>query len=235
MMKKLLFLIVALSWLATVNAQNVGIGTSSPNANAILDISSSNKAVLIPRLIDTGNVPNPTEGMMIYNKNTKAPFFHNGQQWFSLGARVPSAQPTAGATITYSVVAMGFNQAEFDVLSAQVGMAVGISPPNPPGPASVSEFVFTKQLDVNSNWFQFAILKGQFISSIEFKYYSTGSAVPYLSYRFRNVYFTGYSSSSGGDRPSESVSVNFRYYGFKDWVNNLEFGWDIANNVASTY
>ena len=76
---------LALSGLATVNAQNVGIGTNSPNANAILDIFSTNKAVLIPRLVDTGNVPNPTEGMMIYNKNTKAPFFHDGNSGFLSG------------------------------------------------------------------------------------------------------------------------------------------------------
>ncbi len=234
-MKKLSVLIVALSALATVCAQNVGIGTNSPNANAILDIFSTNKAVIIPRLVDTSNVPNPTEGMMIYNKNTKAPFFHDGKQWFSLGARIPSAQPTAGATITYTVVAMGFNQSEFQVFSGQVGMGAGVSQPNPPSVASVSEFIFTKQLDINSNWFQLAILKGQLIASIEFKYYASGSAIPYLSYRFRSAYFTGYSSSSGGDIPSESVSVNFRYYGFKDWVNNLEFGWDLVSNVQSTY
>ena len=30
--------------------QNVGIGTTTPNANAILDLSSSNKGLLIPRL-----------------------------------------------------------------------------------------------------------------------------------------------------------------------------------------
>jgi len=226
---------LALSGLATVNAQNVGIGTNSPNANAILDISSTNKAVLIPRLVDTGNVPNPTEGMMIYNKNTKAPFFHDGKQWFSLGARIPSAQPPAGATITYAVVATGFNQNELEVLSGQVGIGAAINQPSPPSVASVSEFVFTKQLDINSHWFQLAILKGQSISSIEFKYYTSGSAIPYLSYRFRGVYVSGYTSSSGGDRPTESVSVNFRYYGVKDWVNNREFGWDLVSNLQSVY
>lgn len=234
-MKKISLLFLAISWLASVLAQNVGIGTNTPNTNAILDISSTNKAVLIPRLVDTGNVPSPAEGMMIYNKNTKAPFFHDGKQWLSLGARVPTAQPTAGNGITYSVVAMGFNQAEFDVTSATVGMGAGIQQPMPPSNATVSEFVFTKLLDVNSNYFQRAILQGQLIQSIEFKYYTGGSAIPYLSYRFRNLYFTGYSSSSGGERPLESVSVNFRYYGFKDWVNNVEFGWDVVNNVLSTY
>lgn len=234
-MKKFTFLIVAILSLTSAFAQNVGIGTNTPDANAILDISSTNKAVIIPRIIDTGTVPNPTEGMMIFNKNTKAPFFHDGKQWLSLGARTPSAQPTAGATITYTVTSMLFPPGEFVASSGQVGLAVGVNPPNPPSAAAASEFTFTKQLDINTNWFQLAIFKGQFITSVEFKYYASGSAVPYMSYKFRNVYFTGYSNSSGGDTPSEAISVSYRYYGFKDWVNNLEFGWDVVNNVESNY
>jgi hypothetical protein len=234
-MRKSLTFIAAMIWLAAAEAQNVGIGTNTPNTNAILDISSTNKAVLIPRLIDTSNVSNPTEGMMIFNKNSKAPFFHDGKQWLSLGARTPSAQPTAGATITYAVTSSLFPSGEFVASSGQVGLGVGISQPNPPSAASASEFTFTKPLDLNSNWFQLAIFKGQFITSVEFKYYASGSSVPYMSYRFRNVYFSGYSNSSGGDLPSEAISVSYRYYGFKDWVNNLEFGWDTASNSQSSY
>ncbi|MBL0358127.1 MAG: hypothetical protein IPP72_15225 [Chitinophagaceae bacterium] len=31
-------------------AQNVGIGTNSPNSSALLEISSTNKGMLVPRL-----------------------------------------------------------------------------------------------------------------------------------------------------------------------------------------
>ncbi len=87
-MKKLLYLFIALSSFVTANSQSVGIGTTAPNTNAILDIFSNNKGVLIPRITDTGTVPNPLEGMIIYNKNTKTPYYHNGQQWVSLGGRL---------------------------------------------------------------------------------------------------------------------------------------------------
>lgn len=82
-MKKLIYLIMAMACIAFADAQTVGIGTTTPNNNSVLDIFSTNKGFLIPRINDTLNVSNPLEGMMIYNKNIKAPYFHNGNQWLS--------------------------------------------------------------------------------------------------------------------------------------------------------
>ncbi|MBK8109554.1 MAG: hypothetical protein IPK46_04030 [Saprospiraceae bacterium] len=55
--------------------QNVGIGTTTPNANAILDINSSNKGQLVPRLSLTNTTAaSPLSGfvagMVIYNTAT---------------------------------------------------------------------------------------------------------------------------------------------------------------------
>lgn len=235
-MKKLFYFIMAMACFACADAQTVGIGTTTPNTNSILDIFSASKGVLIPRINDTANVTNPLEGMMIYNKNTKAPFFHDGNKWLSLGGRFPTPpQTTTGGSITYQVSAPGFNSTEMTVYSAQVGIGLGVSQPNPPSASSASEFVFTKELDVNSMGFQLASLQGTLCTEIEFKFYATGSAIPYLSYKFKNVYFTGYSVSSGGDRPSEAVSVNYKNYGFKDWVNNVSFGYDVVTHAVTSY
>ena len=71
-------------------AQNVGIGTSTPDSSAILDINSSNKGVLIPRstLAITGSLPVPGKGLMFYDTirnqliintgNTLFPNWQNG-------------------------------------------------------------------------------------------------------------------------------------------------------------
>lgn len=50
--------------------QNVGIGTTTPNASAALDVSSNNKGILIPRLDSAQRVAisNPAEGLMVYQK-----------------------------------------------------------------------------------------------------------------------------------------------------------------------
>lgn len=225
----------AMTCMAWANAQSIGIGTNTPNNNAVLDIFSANKGVLIPRIIDTNNVSNPLEGMMIYNKNTKAPFFHDGDKWLSLGGRIPPPAVALGGSITYRVSAPGFNGLEMPAYSAQVGVGIGVSQPSPPSLSTASEFVFTKQLDYNSKGFQQATLIGILYPEIEFKFYASGSAVPYLSYRFQNIYFTGYSISSGGDLPSEAVSVNYKNYGYKDWVNNVSFGYDVVTHTSTAY
>ena len=65
-MKKrcLLFLFVLTSF--AVTAQNVGIGTSTPNASAQLEITSTNKGVLIPRMSTSqiNAIVNPAKGLI---------------------------------------------------------------------------------------------------------------------------------------------------------------------------
>ncbi|MDB5203792.1 MAG: hypothetical protein JWQ27_3201 [Ferruginibacter sp.] len=231
-MKKIVIPLLLLC-MSYANAQ-VGIGTTTPNNNAVLDMVSSNKAVLIPRVADTANIASPAEGMMIYNKNSKAPFFHNGNQWLSLGARLPSLQPTAGAVLKYYVNGPGFSMGENDATSAQVGAGFGASYSGN-SVSSSSEFVFTKILDVNSKAFNLATLTSSGPYTIEFKFYAANSAVPYLSYQLKNAYFSGYAVSSGGDTPFESISVFYENYGFKDWVNNVEFGYNAKTHTVTTY
>jgi hypothetical protein len=56
--------------------QNIGIGTGTPNSNAILDITATNKGLLLPRLALTAtNATSPLSafvaGMAVYNTATE--------------------------------------------------------------------------------------------------------------------------------------------------------------------
>lgn len=71
MKTKLLFLMAI-----TVSSVNlfsqVGINTTTPNPSAVLDVVSTNKGLLIPRVSLTGNtdlttIPNPANGLLVYN------------------------------------------------------------------------------------------------------------------------------------------------------------------------
>ncbi|MCX6317165.1 MAG: tail fiber domain-containing protein [Bacteroidetes bacterium] len=71
-MRKLLFLSIILLSVTFVRTQNVGIGTTSPNANAILHMVSTNKGVMIPQvsldsLRDVTSIPLPSTGLLVYN------------------------------------------------------------------------------------------------------------------------------------------------------------------------
>jgi hypothetical protein len=57
-----------------------------PNANAILDLISTTKAFMPPRMSTTQRdaIPTPTEGMIVYNLTTHAINFYNGTIWKAL-------------------------------------------------------------------------------------------------------------------------------------------------------
>src|SRR5258706_3395103 len=64
-----LLFIILLNFTPETFSQSVGIGTSTPNSSAQLDISHTSKGLLIPRMT-TGAislVTNPAKGLMIYD------------------------------------------------------------------------------------------------------------------------------------------------------------------------
>ena len=71
-----------------------GIGTSSPDASAKLEVSSSNKGFLPPRVTltsgtDNSTIPNPATGLLIYNTgnnpNLVAGYYYwNGANWATI-------------------------------------------------------------------------------------------------------------------------------------------------------
>ena len=63
------------------NTGNVGIG-GTPNAAAKLDISATNKGILIPRITQANRPATPVEGLMIYQTdNTPGFYYYNSGSW----------------------------------------------------------------------------------------------------------------------------------------------------------
>jgi hypothetical protein len=66
---------------------NVGIGTSSPSESALLDISSTSKGILIPRMTASQKnaISSPTTGLLIFQTDAPTDFYYyNGSSWISL-------------------------------------------------------------------------------------------------------------------------------------------------------
>lgn len=92
---KLFIAVLCLCFTVTVSAQ-VGIGTTTPNPSAMLDVVSTNKGMLVPRVAlfhpdSTGPVYGATAGMLVYNTATTgtAPnnvipgfYYWTGARWF---------------------------------------------------------------------------------------------------------------------------------------------------------
>ncbi|MBL0182072.1 MAG: hypothetical protein IPP96_07175 [Chitinophagaceae bacterium] len=79
-----LFLFFILGLLNDSFSQNVGIGTATPNASAQLDITSTAKGLLIPRmtLVQRNLIATPATGLLIYQTdNTPGFYYYNGAGW----------------------------------------------------------------------------------------------------------------------------------------------------------
>lgn len=75
--------------LVSTDTGNLGIGTTQPNSNALLDVTSATKGVLLPRLTTTerNNIPAAlANGLLIYNITENCFNYYNSgvTQWMSL-------------------------------------------------------------------------------------------------------------------------------------------------------
>jgi Chaperone of endosialidase len=72
-----------------VIAQTLSLNTTNaaPNANAILDMISTTKGILIPRMTTVQRNAIPiTAGLMVYDTDTDGFWFHNGVGWFDVNS-----------------------------------------------------------------------------------------------------------------------------------------------------
>ncbi len=97
-MKRILLLSLifsALSFFSAKAQNNVGIGTTSPAASALLDLTATDKGLLIPRvtLVAAANgttpVAAPATGLLVFNTGgamTSGFYYWDGSQWVQVGA-----------------------------------------------------------------------------------------------------------------------------------------------------
>jgi hypothetical protein len=94
------------------NIGSVGIGTAgAPDASAILDLSSTSKGLLLPRVPGTGSINSPTSGLLMFNSNDQTVYYFDGTAWnqFTTGL---SADPSTPLSITPgTTTTIGMSQA----------------------------------------------------------------------------------------------------------------------------
>ncbi|WP_320814129.1 hypothetical protein [Flavobacterium sp.] len=87
-MKKLNYFFVLILFSISTSYAQVGIGTTSPNASSMLDITSTNSGVLIPRmtLAQKTAIASPATGLLIYQTNGVSGFWYfDGTIWTTFG------------------------------------------------------------------------------------------------------------------------------------------------------
>lgn len=109
-----------------------------------------------------------------------------------------------------------------DVGSLQWGIGRAISTPSgstanrEASEPSVSEVTITKMMDASSPKFFVESVTGAVGKKVEIHLVTTGSpGVTYAEYILTDALVSAYSMSSGGDRPSESISISFTKMEYK--------------------
>ena len=129
-MKKLIVFLISVIALATAYAQNVAINAdaSLPNSSAMLDVKSTNKGLLIPRVAlagtaDVTTVPSPATSLMVYNTSAAGTgttavvpgyYYWNGSAWVRLVSSTTTYSSTktmipfaSGGSVTLTTLADG--------------------------------------------------------------------------------------------------------------------------------
>lgn len=83
--------------------QNVGIGTTTPDNSAILELYSTSHGFLVPRLTTTQRnaISNPATGLMIYNLDNQRFEYYNGSQWIGVVSSI--------ANVPFNLISSGTN------------------------------------------------------------------------------------------------------------------------------
>ncbi len=71
-MAKIFFTFLFVIAAVCAQAQNVGIGTTAPDTSAILDLKTTNKGILIPRITEAARlqIADPAAGLLVFQTNT---------------------------------------------------------------------------------------------------------------------------------------------------------------------
>ncbi|MGB0868071.1 MAG: hypothetical protein ACPGSD_00625 [Flavobacteriales bacterium] len=85
--------------LATFSYAQIGVGTLTPHPSSILDVQSTSKGFLIPRVTydNTLLIDNPAEGLMVYCTDccsSGSTIFFNGDNWKSIISSCSDPNPT---------------------------------------------------------------------------------------------------------------------------------------------
>ena len=109
-------------------AQGVGIGTTAPDVSAALDIVSSSKGALLPRVAAAAALATPATGLLVFQTGAPAGFYYNAgtpaaPAWQQLNAVGGPGDNLGNHTATTALL-LGANA--LTGTGASIGTAVGL-------------------------------------------------------------------------------------------------------------
>ena len=127
----LLLIFTALFSNPAFSQTNIGIGTTTPAPSAALDVTGTNKGLLIPRLttVECNSIGSPAAGLFVYNTTTNLLQYWNGTAWMQLSAIAETAVNASGTDTSLGVAISGTSSvpdpsAMLDIQSTTGGLLI---------------------------------------------------------------------------------------------------------------
>jgi len=208
--------------LSTLGFSQVGVGTDVPEANAILDLTATDKALLLPRVANIDAIATPVNGMMIYSVNQKCFKSYENEVWVDLS----TCQSILGAmtfqTVTYQGVSVinttgiGYNGETVDAAST-ITVNVAVTEP--------TSYVFTATHPATGLVYS---ATGSFAAAGTFPVVlqNNGALIPWDTYGILNMTLSGASNTINlapridiKSIPASQTAVVDVTYGTQTWMD----------------
>ena len=211
-MKQLFTFCFCLLCFYVANAQqNVGIGTTSPDSSAALDISSSNKGFLMPRLTKNqrNTIPNPKAGLIIYQTDSTAGTYQfNGNSWSIIGGNTTAGN---GLTKVGDSIKLGGSLTENTTINIQNGSLNYIA--FKPETAVVQQLSSNTTFTVGYNSWNtigqsFKAVSNNGISKMVFKINSPNTAISYYLKNGLGIYGSNVTTGTATSNANGDLTIN---------------------------
>lgn len=92
---RIAFKVNSTEYMRLVSTGEIGIGTATPSSSSALDITSTTKGILIPRMttVQRTSIASPALGLLVFDTDVNGFFYHNGTVW----TNITTSNPPAGA------------------------------------------------------------------------------------------------------------------------------------------
>jgi hypothetical protein len=207
------------------NAGSVGINNTSPNANAVLDIASTNKGMLPPRLSLTSTTSaSPlaahVQGMIVYNTANvndvvTGIYVNDGSRWAKLSTKDYSGSLAVGESYTYSATIPYNTWTSFHYLDEYVTPVVSTVPALP----VIEGLTITAQLALG-NWLYRPLFRNVSGSPKTFTFnslatnnsYDAGTNLTLANNTYIGTYDDVYLNVSNNETSQINLIINNKWY-----------------------
>jgi hypothetical protein len=202
---------------------NVGIGTTSPDPSAILDLTATGKGLLIPRMTTSQYNPgisSPAQGLLVYDLTAHTFYYYNGTIWLPfLGWSL-----TGNTSINPTVNFLGTTDAEplimktngIEDLRLTPSGLIGVGITTPVAKFEVSGNVRIDTSSGGASQLQFETPSGSFVTSFQ-----SGAQSSSISYILPTL--QGVANSVLGNNGSGTLS----------WVLTSSYDWSLTGNAST--